>query len=223
MNINPQDKNNILEAINYAIDNPEYELECLVNNSPTPFKPNIKHDNFISIIKRFKGRPDFEASENVRLAVSFPESSKYNNIRILIKGNGPINNYCNNENINLIRNNVDFEEKTNVKQKNSNKSSSIQIPNYGIKFNLKQEKNFNNDEARINELIRDWNTEMKDFRYKKTFAFQKKTKDFQIDVSIVKSSMRIDKFLSVKDILDKHKLRDVVKPLDVKMSFHTFP
>ena len=223
MNIDSREKESILEAISYSLDNPEYELECLVNNSPTPFRPNIKHDNFISIIKRFKGRPDFEASENVRLAISFPESSKYNSIRVLIKGVGPINNYCNNENINLIRNNVDFEEKTSVKknygQKNS-KNISIPIYNYGIKFNLKQEKNFNNDEARINELLRDWTSETKDYRYKKTFSFQKKTKDFQIDVSIVKSSTLIDnRYISVKEVQDNNLIRSVLKPLDIKESF----
>ena len=220
MNITIQQKESILEALSYAIDNPEYELECLVNNSPTPFRPNIKHDNFIAIIKRFKGRPDFEASENVRLAISFPESSKYNNVRVLIKGNGPINNYCNNENINLIRNNVDFEIKSNVKQKVGNKKITVPIDNYGIKFNLKQETNFNNDEARINELLRDWATEMKDFRYKKTFSFEKKTKDLQIDVSIVKSSTLIDnRYISVKEVQDNNLIRSVLKPFDVKDTF----
>jgi len=223
MNISLNEKNSILESISYAIDNPEYELECLVNNSSTLFRPNIKHDNFISIIKRFKGRPDFEASENVRLAISFPESSKYNNVRVLIKGNGPINNYCNNENINLIRKNVDFEEKSNVRNKINNKKTGITIYNYGIKFNLKQEKNFNNDEARINELIRDWNTEMKDFRYKKTFAFQKKTKDFQIDVSIVKSSTLIDnRYISVKEVQDNNLIKYVIKPSDIKDYFQVW-
>ena len=222
MNIDTHQKDNILEALSYTIDNPEYELECLVNNSPTPFRPNIKHDNFISIIKRFKGRPDFESNENVRLAISFPESSKYNNVRVLIKGNGPINNYCNNENINLIRNNVDFEVKSSVKQKgvNNNKKISISIDNYGIKFNLKQETNFNNDEARINELLRDWSSEVKDYRYKKTFSFEKKTKDFQIDVSIVKSSTIIDnRYISVKEVQDNNLIRSVLKPFDVKDSF----
>ena len=223
MNITSQQKDNILEAISNAIDNPEYELECLVNNSPTPFRPNIKHDNFIAIIKRFKGRPDFEAFENVRLAISFPESSKYNSVRVLIKGNGPINNYCNNENINLIRNSVDFEEKTSVKNKDKykfSKNTSIPVDNYGIKFNLKQEKNFNNDEARINELLRDWSSETKDYRYKKTFSFQKKTRDFQIDVSIVKSSTLIDnRYISVREVQDNNLIRSVLKPLDVKESF----
>ena len=126
MNINSQEKESILDAISYSLDNPNFELECLINNSPTPFRPTIKHENFIAIIKRFKGRPDFESSENVRLTIGFPSNSKYSNVRILIKGNGPINNYCNNENLNLIRNSIDFEEKTRVKTNNS----SISINNY---------------------------------------------------------------------------------------------
>jgi len=216
MNINSQEKESILDAISYSIDNPNFELECLINNSPTPFRPNIKHENFISIIKRYKGRTDFETSENVRLAISFPENSKYSNIRVLVKGNGPINNYCNNENLNLIRNNIDFEEKTRVKTKNS----SILVNSYGIKFNLKKEINFNNDESRISELIRDWNTEMKTYRYKKTFSFEKKTKDFQIDISIVKNSTLIDnRYISVKEVKDNNLVRLVMKPQEIKDSF----
>jgi len=221
MNINSHEKESILEAISYSIDNPEYELECLFNNSPTPFRPNIKHDNFISIIKRFKGRPDFEASENVRLAISFPPTSKYNSVRVLIKGNGPINNYCNNENINLIRNNVDFEDKSRVKHNNTNnKNSSININNYNIKFNLKREQNFNNDDARISELLRDWSTETKDYRYKKIFSFEKKTKDFVVDVSIVKSNTLIEnRYITVKEVYDNNLLKSVLKPYDVKEPF----
>ena len=216
MNINSQDKESILETIGYSLDNRNFELECLIDNSSKPFRPTIKHDNFISIIKRFKGRPDYEASESVRLTIGFPPNSKYSNIRILIKGNGPINNYCNNENLNLIKNSIDFEEKTRVKTKNS----SINIDNYGIKFNLKKETNFNNDDYRVSELIRDFDSEMKTYRYKKTFSFQKKTKDFQIDTSIVKNSTFIDnRYISVKEVKDNNLFKLVIKPQEVKEIF----
>ena len=45
--LDTNEKENILEAIGQSIDNPEYELECLINNSHTPYKPHIKHNNFI--------------------------------------------------------------------------------------------------------------------------------------------------------------------------------
>ena len=118
--------------------------------------------------------------------------------------------------MNLIKNSIDFEEKIRVKAK----SSSISIDNYGIKFNLKKETNFNNDEYRISELIRDFETEMKTYRYKKTFSFQKKTKDFQIDTSIVKNSTFIDnRYISVKEVKENDLFRLVIKPQDVKEIF----
>ena len=213
------EKEKILELINNSIDKPDYELECLFYVNPTQIRnPNIKNSNFVSIVKRYKGNPNFISKTSERLAITFPlENAKYSNIRILIKGAGPIKNYCNNENLSLIRNNIDFEYKTKPKGLNS-----VDIVNYNMRFNLKQEQNFNNDDAKINDLIRDMNTISKNYRYKKTFTFEKKTKDFQIDVSIVKSSLSIDKFLSVKDIIEKHKLRDIVKPPEVKMSFHNW-
>ena len=213
------EKDKILELINNSIDKPDYELECLFYENPTQIRnPNIRNSNFVSIVKRYKGNPNFISKTNERLAITFPsENPKYSNIRILIKGPGPIKNYCNNENLSLIRNNIDFEYKTKPKGLNV-----VDIVNYNMRFNLKQEQNFNNDDAKINDLLREMNTIPKNYRYKKIFTFEKKTKDFQIDVSIVKSSINIDKFLSVKDILEKHKLRDVVKPADVKMSFHTW-
>ena len=210
------EKEQILELLNYTINDSNLELECLINNSPDRFNPSIKHNDFISIIKRFKGRPDFETKESVRLAINFPENSKYKGVRVLVKGLGAVNSYCNNENINLIRNSVDFEMKTKPKIKTK---PTVIIPNYNIKFNLKLEQNFNNDDAKINELLRDWTTLPKNFRYKKTFSFIQKSKDFQIDVSIVKTSTVIDRFMTVKDILDNNWLSQVEKPKEVKTSF----
>jgi hypothetical protein len=209
------EKEQILELLNHTINDSNLELECLINNSDDRFNPSIKHNDFISILKRYKGRPDFEAKESVRLAIDFPENSKYKGIRVLVKGLGAVNSYCNNENINLIRNSVDFEMKTKPKFKNTR----VIIPNYNIKFNLKLEQNFNNDDAKINELLRDWNTLPKNFRYKKTFSFIQKTKDFQIDLSIVKSSTVIDRFMTVKDVLENNWLTYVTKPADAKTSF----
>ena len=213
------EKDKIISLINSSIDKHNYELECLFYLNPTQIKnPTIKHTNFMSIVKRYKSNPNFTSKVHERLTISFPrENVKYGNVRILIKGSGAVKNYCNNENISLIRNNIDFEYKTNPKGLNR-----VDIKNYNFKFNLKEEQNFNNDEARINDLLRDINTIPKNYRYKKIFSFEKKTKDFQIDVSIVKSSITIDKFLTVKEIIEMHKIRDIEKPKNVDMSFYNW-
>ena len=113
------EKEQILELLNHTINDSNLELECLINNSSDRFNPTIKHNDFISILKRYKGRPDFENKESVRLAIDFPENSKYKGVRVLVKGLGAVNSYFNNENINLIRNSVDFEMKTKPKFKKS--------------------------------------------------------------------------------------------------------
>jgi len=200
------EKEQILEILNIAIENDELELECLFNNSSNRTYYNITHENFMAVLKRFKKHPDFDVKTNTRLAISFPKSSKLNDTRILVKGNGAINSYCNNEGLSQILNSVDFETKTRTRY------PSVIIPNYNIKFNIKKETNFNNNEERVKSIIRDWPNEVKNYRYKKTFSFIKKTGDFQIDISIVKSSITIDRFLTVDEVIKNDLLRSVVKP-----------
>ena len=209
-----REKENILETIARAIEDPELELECLLINPISPTKSSITHDNFIAIIKRYKSSPEFDSSDNTRLTISLPNNQKHKNVRILIKGSASINSYCNNENIKLIRNSVDFEDKSKV--------SSLLISNYDIKFNLKHEQNFNNDEPRINDLLRELSNEKKHYRYKKTFSFEKKTKDFRIDVSIVKSSSSNSdnmRYITVKEVHDNKLYSSVKKPDNVKTQF----
>ena len=158
------EKDKILELINSSISKSDYELECLfydnvINNN----NPKINNDNFMSLLKRYKNNPNYISNTTERLTIQLPrDNEKFNNIRILIKGSGAIKNYCNNDNLSLIRNSIDFEYKTSPKGLNR-----VAIPNYNLKFNLKEEHNFNNDEARINELLREINNIPKTYRYKK--------------------------------------------------------
>jgi hypothetical protein len=209
------EKEQIIELINTAIDNADLELECLFNNSNNKINYNITYNNFIAILKRFKNHPDYEVKSTPRLAITFPERSKYNDVRILVKGTGAINNFCNNESLDMIQTAVDFETKSRPKIK----LNTVTIPNYNIKFNLKLEKNFNNDTSRTHEIMRDLSNELKNYRYKKTFSFIKKSGDFQIDVSIVKSSTNIDRFVIVKDVIDNKLFRFVIPPKENKKGF----
>ena len=107
------EKDKILELINSSISKSDYELECLfydnvINNN----NPKINNDNFMSLLKRYKNNPNYISNTTERLTIQLPrDNEKFNNIRILIKGSGAIKNYCNNENLSLIRNNIDFEYK----------------------------------------------------------------------------------------------------------------
>ena len=130
--------------------------------------PSIKYTNFISLLTRYKYDSNFINKTDERLTISLSDN-KYNNVRILIKGSGAIKNYCNNENLNLIRNSVEFEIKSSPKGINNR----VQLKNYNFRFNLKEEKNFNNDVARINDILREIKDISKTYRYKKIFSFKK--------------------------------------------------
>jgi hypothetical protein len=208
------EKEQILELLGSAVDNRNYELECLFNNATSGNKSyyNITHTAFMNILKRFKTNPEFEVKTNSRLAITFPNSSSMRNTRVLVKGVGAINAYCNADSFAAILNSVDFEVKSRPKTRLVN----LEIPNYNIKFNLKEELNFNNDANRIREMQREWSDVPKNYRYKKTFSFVKKTGDFQIDVSIVNASTNIDRFLTVEEVIKNNLIRSVIKPAEAK-------
>jgi len=214
------EKEQIFELIGSAIDNRDYELECLFNNSGlrggNKSYYHVSHDNFMSILKRFKANPEFKVMTQSRLAITFPDSNPMmRGVRVLVKGQGAINAYCNADSFAAIINSVDIEMKTRPKTR----LVSLEIPNYNIKFNLKQEVNFNNDTARVRDIQREWPDVMKNYRYKKTFTFLHKGGDFQVDVSIVKASTSIDRFITVEEVIKNNLIRSVVKPGDVKLGF----
>lgn len=208
-------KAQILELLGNALDNDSLELECSFNNSDSKNNYTVTHDNFMSILKRFKNNPDFETKTISKLVIAFPRKSKFTDIRMTINGVGAINSFCNTENLTPILNSVNFE----YKQRSNTRINRLIIPNYNIKFNIKDEQNFNNDEAKIKDIIHDWNDNLKNYRYKKTFSFIKKTGDFQIDISIVKNSTTIDRFITVEEVIKNNMLNFVVKPDNVKMHF----
>lgn len=219
LNKNTNEKERVLEIINNAVDDSTLELECLINGGNISQNiPTISHSSFILILKRFKHNPEFDTKISTKLNINFPNTSKFKDVRITIKGNGPINNYCNNESLTQILNNTDFE----IKERAKTRINQVRIENYNIKFNLKVEKNFNNDEAKIRDIIREMPNEMKNYRYKKTFSFIKKTGDFSIDISIVKSSSTYDKFVTVKEVIDDGLLSYVSKPSNYKGNFQSW-
>ena len=72
LNTNTGEKEKIVSLITNTIDKPDYELECLLYENTKNFKnPSIKHANFMSILKRYKGNPNFISKTNERLAISF--------------------------------------------------------------------------------------------------------------------------------------------------------
>ena len=114
-----------------------------------------------------------------------------------------------------ILNNVVFESK---RLRNS-KNNQLTISDYGLKFNLKRENKLDKDDSIVRELLRDWQSIPKTFRYKKTFTFKDTSLNYKIDLSIVKSSSQSDQYLSIREIEEKKLFKKVIKPKSVISPF----
>jgi hypothetical protein len=197
------EKDKLIELITRGLTKKTFELEAIIGNGNV-YSLNTKED-FVNIIKRLKGKqpyPKYEAHDNL---VIFLNDPKYNKeiSRIIVKGNA-INQYCNQESIVNVLSSVDFESKTRVK-----KDDTIDIRNYGTKFNLKDEKKLQKEGPLIRELLRDWSNLKKAFRLKKTFTFTHDDGDFKIDLSIVSQSFSKE---TVSTVLDRNLEYKVIKP-----------
>ena len=83
-----EQKTQILEVIENAVNNSELELECLFNN-PIPNNKlsnnqyEIKYTNFIALLKRYKNNSDYDVKTNSRIAITFDNNSKLLNIPVI--------------------------------------------------------------------------------------------------------------------------------------------
>ena len=211
------EKEYIQKLIKKAIGNKNSELECILMDDISK-NQNINYQQFVNIIKRVKSKKKYTSqNEKISLDIYFPIDSKYHNIRCVIRGYGAISNYCNHESITNILNNVIFQRK-----KIDNMDDKINIPNYNLKFNLKKENKLDKDDAIIRDLIRDWNKELKTYRYKKRYSFTSIDKEFKVDLSIIKSSAKSQQYLTVDEIYQRNLFNNVTKPDDVRGGFSSW-
>lgn len=106
----------------------------------------------------------------------------FDDYRLTVEGLDSIQTYCQTEDLEKIF------SKSLMKKKLINKMQNYE---YGIKFNLKQELNFdiedeNGQDPKIKELFANWNVIGKRFRLKRRYSYS--VGPFQIDLTVVKNS-----------------------------------
>lgn len=203
------EKDKLIELIKLAKTRPTYELEAIIGNSN--YNSLNTETDFINIIKRIKGKKPFTNSTVSDNLLIYFDDSKYKDIdRVIIKGSG-INQYCNSEDIKSILSSVNFEKK-----RRANNDHRVELSNYGVKFNLKEETQIGREDPVITELLHNWNKIPKSFRLKKTYHFQHDDDDFRIDLSIVSQSFSKE---TVGYVLEHRLTNNVIKPKAVKEQF----
>lgn len=215
LNSNKREKEQILNLIKKSINHKELELECLIMNNIYN-NESIDYNQFINVIKRLKNKKNYQKTKSTTyLDIYFPLDTKYRDVRARIYGYGAVFNYCNQENINNILENVSFQKKTIGKDKDK-----LNIPNYNIRFNLKKEVLIDKDESIIRDLIREWKDIPKNYRYKtQNISYKTIDNEFSIDVSIIKSSTKREHYLTINEVLSRNLLNKVIKPSDIRIPF----
>ena len=215
LNKEKHEKDSIKLLLKQAVLNPSYELECIIGGNAR-LGSTIEHDQFNRILSRIRDKKEYDSkASRDKLMICFPTDSKYSDIRVVVTGYHSINKYCRTEKLDSILDNVIFQ----TKRKAPEKVSRIPVPNYNIRFNLKLEEVLDIDNGLVRELLRDWPNVLKIFRYKQELRHVSPDNEFAVDCSIVRTSAFEDREISIKEVLARDLMRNVIKPSSEKTGF----
>ena len=204
------EKQRLLELIKKSHTNKSFELEALISNQG--LDKVIKYDDFIACLKRVKNQKEFKIIPAVEIInINFLQDSPYKNIRISISGNDAIKFFCSHGRLKDLGSNVKYYHKE-LQLDESGKINRVNIEDYNIRFNLKEERMMDEGNELIRNLLEKWNEVPKFFRYKKIFSFETVDGLFRNDFAIIKESKKETKEMSIGDVR-KYNLDDlVIKP-----------
>ena len=164
---------NIENMISKSLENNNYELEFIYNNNS-----KLDKSTFVKLLDYCKENYEF-MNDNNYLDIRVKDSNKLSKERITISNLHDIKKYCKND---VLEDNVEYVEK---KESSEDKYVS---DDYNFRINLKEEIELSEDSESIIKILSNWETLLKQFRYKKRFSFLLPNKLFKIDLTVVKSS-----------------------------------
>jgi len=185
----------LISMVSLADENQTYELEALIKN----YQNNkISQEMFNSVLKRLNGDKNcmFDLEEEyLDISINLDEKTR-NNIRFTIIGKENIITYCKTEDINSIdENDIIILQKNNIKY--------VDLNEYRVKFNLKNEKILSKKAKEVKSIISKWSTLKKIFRYKKRISFKTTDHLFQYDMTLLKTSNKENKTIPGRPIKKK--------------------
>lgn len=200
------EKQRLLELIQRSHENKNFELEALIHSK------GIQYDDFVACLKRIKNQKEFKMypAEEV-LNIAFRTDSKYKDIRISIFGKETIKYFCAHGRLKDLGANVKYYYKEKINE-DKGKISRVNIEDYDIRFNLKEERQTNEADENVRSLLENWVDTPKYFRYKKSFRFETVDGLFRNDLSIVKDSKSDDQKMTVAEVIKKRLEESVIKP-----------
>ena len=185
----------ITELIQLWFKDPTFELE-------TTFGPKgtVDSNTFLQIAQRLRTKEFEVIPQDDRLSIITP-----NNIRISLQGLGLIESYCKD-------NSLQGKPFTAmIKERIGNNAEPIHLPEYDIRFKIRRELDLSNNDPRITQLLKTWNTQAKAFRMIRRWSF--KGKGIRIDMSMIRQSQiqATGEFKWTSTFLDANILRQMTR------------
>ena len=179
MEISKKEHDLISSYIGKALESDDNEFECSFNSiQRTDF------DNVINYLRKSKAFTfDKQVQENLDVSLLLDNS----NYRVMIHGHQNMIDYCKTNKLKAF---------TLMKKEMMKDFEKIKLPEYDIIFRLKKEVHIDRND--LDDNFENYFTDSeKHFRNKKRFSFLHESKLFRVDLTVVKSSMKVSK--TVKD------------------------
>jgi hypothetical protein len=206
------EKQRLLDIIKKSHMNKTFELEAIVYHKGSGSEKMIKYDDFVACLKRIKNQKEFKVHPAVEVInITFRQDSPFKNLRVSVSGKETVKFFCSHGRLKDLGSNVKYYHKE-LRVEESGKVNRVDIEDYNIRFNLKEERPIDETNELIRDLLEKWHEVPKFFRYKKIFTFETTDGLFRNDLAIVKESKKEIKEMTVADVR-KYNLEDLlVKP-----------
>lgn len=189
MNLLNDNSDIIKEIIYKGILEKNIELEYLYGNNKTKLSKE-KFMNLINYCNKNLVQLNNTMTLDITTETTSYKKNAYENIRITLKNLDSIKEYCKKEEID------DSMEIEIIEKKIYDKKYKLQSKNYNYRINLKNEEKLNKEDSKIIDILNEWKTLNKFFRYKKRLSYITNDGLFRIDLTGIKNNTYNEKMKS---------------------------
>ena len=164
----------------------------------------IDYDNVIKkLVQVGFNSNQIDGSDLLRIYTFDKTDNSHNNpIRIEIDGFQAIQNYCKNDDIDIIKleypHSIKFSKKLPIRDEEDKPINPIDVPDFILKYAYSNEENINKSNEQITQLLLNYDEKKKMFRYMNRVSLIHDTLPIKCDISIVKMSAKMTNAFTIK-------------------------
>lgn len=176
MEVTDEQYQSTLNRIEYLIENKGQNIELETVFTPVTQNIKLNRRNFEEIVSRLKGLQLKEEIHNEHLDI------RIDDIRISILNLKDITHYCNTNELTDL--NLKFMKKTKIEEF----KKALDILEYGIRINIKNEEYIDKIDPSIEAILNSHQKKKKSYRLKKRMSFTTDDGLFRYDLTVLKES-----------------------------------